>query len=160
MSLEWLGTYLTDLASCLCAGVHSAGLPEPCFCGVMPGDAVALDYCQECDGGRCGVAWVRLVAITSQSQSLDPGNTCVVLPVATVEVGIGRCAPMPGSDGSPPSEAEMLGATQTQVVEAAVMRDAITCCADDYDVVLGSYTPMGPNGGCLGGVWSLTVSEF
>lgn len=162
-SLDWANDYLCELATCLCAGVKSAGLPEPCFCGVMPGDAVARDYCDPCDDGRCGAVWARLVSIASESQLPDGGTTAIcnlVIPVLNIEVGAVRCAPMPDSDGTPPDEAAMLGATQIQIVEAGVMHDAIACCADKYDVVLGSYTPTGPAGGCLGGIWTAQVRKF
>jgi hypothetical protein len=37
------------------------------------------------------------------------------------------------------------------------MRDAIMCC--DFDnIVLGQYQPLGPQGGLVGGFWTVDVT--
>jgi hypothetical protein len=63
-----------------------------------------------------------------------------------------------------PSVDDQLSATRTQMAEMAAMRRAIRCCmAADEDgkeisYALGVYTPAGPEGGCVGGGWSVIVS--
>ena len=49
---------MVRLSSCLCAEITASELPEPCFCGIIPGTEQNLD-CGSCDDG-CGAAWVRL----------------------------------------------------------------------------------------------------
>lgn len=155
------------LADCLCAEIAASGLPGVCFCGVLAGDSVPLDYCTECDGGGCGMAWVRLSAVTplgseaTATTGTGTFNTCTMPLVATVEVGIARCAPMPNEDGEPPTLAEQLDAAQLQAADMAASVRAIRCCEgiDQKALVLAQWVPLGPDGGCLGGVWSFTTQE-
>lgn len=149
---------LVELATCLCAELESAGLPTPCYCGVLPGQVVPLDYCGEC-GERCGMAWVRLATIGEElsltGEQVRRTSRCAVPLQATVEVGVARCAPSPDDLGNPPSEAAQLAATQLQMADMAAALRAITCCSV-ADYALGTWTPAGPEGGCLGGSWLVT----
>lgn len=158
---------LTRLASCLCAEIARSDLPEPCFCGVLAGDNVPLDYCSPCEDS-CGMAWVRMTtALSTTSIASSPfatgagagGSGCGVLE-ASVEVGIARCAPGPDSDGNFPTMADQLAAVELNMADAAAALRAIKCCftnSRDYTVV--NWLPFGPTGGCLGGVWTLTIYE-
>jgi hypothetical protein len=159
---------LLELASCLCAEIAEAGLPEPCFCGILPGDLVPLDYCQECDGGKCGMAWVRTVNIQEQrvsrydsmeGSSIRARNCTAPLDMI-VEVGVTRCAPMPESDGTPPSMAEQLDSARLVMADQAAALRAIRCCLDSkYPIRVGTWLPMGPSGGCIGGAWTVTIGS-
>lgn len=153
-----------QLAECLCAQIADRGLPEPCFCGVIPGEAVALDYCTGCDDSACGMAWVRVAGVGTRLGFVDQRSArstsgCQVVLEATFEIGIVRCAPMPGSDGSPPSMAAQLDAAQLQLADMAAALRAANCCFDTRDVQLDGWVPIGPLGGCLGGAWSVTVGQ-
>jgi hypothetical protein len=152
---------LASLVACLCEQIAEAGLPDPCFCGLVPGEAAAADYIGDCND-RCGMAWVRLVSLYPSSiigaADTTPGN-CAKGLGADIEIGIMRCITAGESDGSPPSPAELLDATLLQVTDAIVMWKTVYCCdgIDNADFILGQYQPLGPGGGTVGGVWNLSV---
>lgn len=138
--------------------------PTPGFIGVLPGSVAIADFV----GSKCdGMAWVRLstavpsVAFPSQSFEVANGHA----PFAyTLEVGVYRCAPMPKTSAQRitlPTAAEEHAATRLQLADLRVMRRAIRCCLRDAQIehLLGSYTPVGPQGDVLGGTFNLSVSE-
>lgn len=161
------GEVLVDLAACLCATLETEGLPEPCFCGVMPGAQVALDYsgCFSDDCGGNGMAWVRLAGFY---QANGPGalatqaGQCGVGLGVDIEVGVIRCISAGENDGSPPSAADMLAASLLQYADMAAMRKAFLCCTtlSLKDTVIGQYTPIGPQGGIVGGTWQIFTVVF
>ena len=157
----------TELASCLCRTIAINGLPAPCFCGVLPGEAVAYDYCAPCEGDACGMAWVRLVAAAERSVVFAAttlaatGNPCDVSLAATFEIGILRCAPTLKENGDLPTMADHLAAAELQFADMAAARESALCCfTDRRQIALGAYTPIGPEGGCLGGAWTVNIGEY
>ena len=87
---------LTSLAACLCDQIESAGLPKPCFCGVVPGDSVVDTYGGYCND-KCGMAWVRLADAYPAQAVGQPSETvgnCGNGIGFTVEIGILRCYPV------------------------------------------------------------------
>jgi hypothetical protein len=64
-------------------------------------------------------------------------------------------------DGTPPGFDVQFETTRVQLAAMSSMRKAILCCFPGYhaDVVLGLYVPMGPQGGVVGGTWSISVAE-
>lgn len=153
---------LVDLAGCLCQQITDSGLPEPCFCGVMPGARVALDYVGNCEE-QDGMAWVRLVTSYPSSAvgrvDSSRGN-CSVGTGIDIEIGIIRSAPTMSEDGEPPEEAAQLEAADVQAGDLIAMQKAIICCLaeKDYDYIVGSYTPYGPEGFAVGGTMTLMVT--
>jgi hypothetical protein len=153
-------TALTDLATCLCATLVTEGLPDVCFCGVVPGEAASAMYGGDC-AKRCGMAWVRLVSVSptntlgDQAPATQPGN-CASGIGSTVEVGVLRCTPI-GTAERPPSDADLLSAARLQIADMMAMRQAVACCVGSRDWVLGTYTPAGPSGGLLGGLWTVQM---
>lgn len=151
---------LTELAACLCTQLHDSGLPDVCFCGVLPGSEVAWDYASGCD--NCGMAWVRLLGMQPSTAfpqaDINPSNCSKPL-AYTVEMGVLRCAPMPKEDGTPPTLEEMLDATELQIADAAAMRRAVACCLGVRGWILGPYQPVGPQGGAVGGLWTVNIPE-
>jgi len=145
---------MTDLAACLCAQIEADGGPEPCFCGVIPGDAVVGDYAGDCDE-QCGMAWVRLIATypaTGVGQADESVGNCGSTLGFDLEIGILRCITI-HDDGSPLTLEESSDATRLQTADMMTMWRAISCC-DSFtskDYVLGSYQPLGPLGGLVGG---------
>jgi len=140
------------LQQCLCETIEARGLPSVCFCGVVPGSTAVFDYSDE------GQAWVRLstavpsLVFPAQDQSL---RSCSAPLAYQFEVGIVRCAPMLADDGSPPSLEEQFEATRLQMADMDAIRYAIECCLPHASKVLGTYTPYGPQGGALGGWWTV-----
>ena len=150
------------LASALAEELRDSGLPEPCFVAPLPGAGVSHDFC-DCTDSGCGMAWTRLVVMTpnpaaAQIRSASGGSDCGAPLDITVEVGVGRCAPtMDGT--SLPTAVEHLAATELQMADMAAMKRVLCSFsgfATDYPVTLTSYTPFGPQGGCVGGTWLAT----
>lgn len=149
---------LVVLADCLCAEI-TASVPPVCFCGVLPGGQLVLDWCG-CDGDACGMAWVRITGIVPNLGSATATTVCLTTLRATIEVGIARCAPTLDDQGNPPGVAEQLAAAEQQAADMAAMLRAILCCdgIDQHAVGLAAYSPF-QTGDCLGGTWTFTVDE-
>lgn len=151
---------LTDLATCLCAQIVADGLPDVCFCGVIPGEAASAMYAGDCTRAKkCGMAWVRLISVTPASgvgiTIEQPGN-CSTGIGYDVEMGMLRCTPI-GTATEPPSPAQLLASAQLQYDDMMSMRRAVACCNGSRDWMIGAYTPMGPGGGMVGGAWTVTM---
>lgn len=154
---------LLELASCLCREITQSGLPEPCFCGVLPGSAIVGDLAGfGCDDGRNGMAWVRLVTSAPAGQGQQRGR-CLPLLAFSVEVGIMRNIVIP-DNGDLPDAAQFLADTQLQLADMAAMLRAICCYKDsgdegDHEAMIGPYQPYGPMGGLLGGTMQVQLLE-
>lgn len=152
---------LVQLSVCLTQTITDAGLPVPAFLGILPGSMIAADYCGD---EECGQAWVRLATVYPSQNFPNPDDSAVEPQsylAYSIEVGILRCAPMPADDGTPPSVAEQLESARLQMADMSAIRRAIQCCLDQLErpYLLGSYDPIGPEGGCVGGSWSFTLGE-
>lgn len=151
---------LTTLAECLCAQIVADGSPEPCFCGVVPGDSVPAQYGGDCDY-KCGMAWVRLAsmypAASLGTPSELPGNCSASLGF-DVEVGIIRCTSL-GTAEDLPSAGEMLGTAELQVRDAMTIWRAVSCCPaiTSKDYRMSTYQPAGPLGGMVGGSYMVQL---
>lgn len=158
---DLVSNVLATLATCLCAQITTDGGPEPCFCGVVPGDAVVQDYAGNCVD-LCGMAWVRLVSLYPASGvgfiDENAGNCASELGLE-IEIGLMRCAEMPDDRGNPPTDAALLRSVELQTAGALTMRRAILCCPSlsPKDYKLGPYAPAGPMGGLVGGTWQLSL---
>lgn len=149
---------LTVLAACLCEQIRDSGLPETCFCGVIPGDQVLAAYTGDC-AKKCGMAWVRLTSAYPASGVMVPNEqpkNCGAGLGFGVEMGILRCAHV-GTAERPPTAAEQLLDAQLQMADMLAMRRAVVCCPGSADWILGQYTPTGPQGGLVGGLWALEM---
>lgn len=152
---------LQDLSVCLCAQLEIDGSSTLCFCGVTPGEQVAHEYMGDCDD--CSMAWVRVSAIYPASGvgqiNIAPGN-CQSLTGVDIEMGIARCNPVGGPDGSPPTQEELLAAAEQQIKDAMTMWRAIICCqGEEADWIIGQYQPFGPDGGTVGGTIEINFLE-
>ena len=151
---------LTELATCLCAEIVDPvnNVPDVCFCGVIPGEAASAMYGGDCKT-KCGMAWTRLIGAYSAAGVgnvvTTPGN-CSVGTGFDVEMGMLRCTPI-GTADKPPKPEELLASAQLQWADMNVMRKAVACCPASRNWSLGSYTPMGPGGGLVGGFWVITM---
>jgi hypothetical protein len=154
---------LVNLAACVEATLQDEGLAPVCFNGVVPGDGISAAWGAECDdGGPCGMAWTRLVlaypATAVGQQDQTPGN-CGAGIGLDIEVGILRCTPV-GLQDAETEEVDALASSMEVLNDMLALRKAIQCCTSlpSKDVVLGSWTPMGPLGGLVGGAWGLFVA--
>lgn len=155
-SVIWPG--VDALATCLCQELIRSGLPETCFCGVVAGE-VAFDLAEE----DRGLAWVRLVQVFP-STTFPIGATgvrsCMAPLVAEVEVGVMRCFPA-AKQGEQGTETEHWNAAQLQQADMMAMYRAVQCCYGKFDeFAIGAYTPIGPDGGYLGGTWQVWLSGW
>lgn len=156
-------TKMSALATCLCAQIIADGLPETCFCSVVPGESPALDFLNNCTDDVCGMAWVRLSTTqmeTGMGVESTNLNNCDAVIGFDLEVGIARCAPLGDEQGNPPSVEDYLASADLQIADMAAMRTAIMCCDEIGDFILGAYVPFGPVGGAVGGAWTVSLSEF
>lgn len=157
---QMLGTLLDALNNEL---VTDGSRADMCSCTIYPGDAVPMDYGLESCGG---MAWVRLVAagpttaFPSASVTVD---NCTYSLAYTVEMGIMRPAPIAeqfGSEVELPDDTAHFNASNRLTQDLTLMHRAIKDAKKDIPLlVLGSWTPQGPQGGTVGGTWTLTVGD-
>jgi hypothetical protein len=153
-----LSVIIADLTECLCALLASEGAGPTCFCGLVPGEAPAWDYCGECAGDNCGMGFIVV-------QSVFPSTTfpgavefskCDAPLAAGLQVGALRCVPTLGEQGELPDETDQRESGLALIADMGAIHKAIACCGIKQ-YALGSYVPLGPTGGCAGGAWELTV---
>lgn len=154
---------LAELATCLCRQIKADGLPDLCFCGVVPGDAASDQYTGDCSND--GMAWVRLITAypaNAVGEPLETPNNCGFGMGLDIELGIMRCVPVGSDDGDPPTAEELLAATDAQVANMMAMQKAVICCPaiNMRDTRLNSYVPIGPEGGLNGGTWTISTLVF
>jgi hypothetical protein len=148
----------------LTSEIRAEDWKDPCIITVMPGSAVAFDYCNQCDQG---MAWTRVAEVVPvvSAQQTTPGVSCASAWEATVELGMIRGAKLPaesplGDDWVLPDAVEQWMMADQQFEEMGVMYRAV--CNVEFEKATGpatatSYSPVGPEGGCIGGVWLVTV---
>jgi hypothetical protein len=150
------------LLTCLCAQLSSRP-NAPQICCLRGGDAVVQDAGILLDECCAGQAYVRIVGIAPTGRDIAPfPSPSTDFPITgcgvpawnlVLELGVFRCAPS-GSGKLPPTCAAW---TEADMV---AMRDAICCFTEPLDpmsLAYGEWTPRGPDGGCLGSTWQVTV---
>lgn len=155
------------LTDCLCT-ILEAEAPVQCCCTQF-GEAVAWDSCN-CRNGRDGQAWVRVAsmfptATFPQPYTGNPGPCGGNYDgwAVQLELGVLRCAPSPDSRGRLPSCEQNTAAARRALADAHIMRRAVMCCdwyGRDAKLIVGAWQPVGPDGGCHGGVLPVTVQSF
>lgn len=121
---------------------------------VAPGALVAFDDC--CDGQ----VWARLDNI-APTQGSNPANRsgmhgCSVPHfLATMELGVTRCAHTVSDRGKAPSAAQITSDGEQSIDDMAALLGVLRCLPDIRAVV--SWTPQGPEGGCHGGFWTYNM---
>lgn len=159
--MTWIGDRLVALEACVGEALVDRGSGDVCWLGVLPGSEVALDFCTECDRDRCGMAWVRLTQAYPSTVFPDQDvefRNCRTRLAYVVEVGVARCLPLT-VDNSPPEAADMLTTTLSVTDDMLALRYAVQCCFGDSVHVLGAWQPFGPDGGCVGGTWTVQVAN-
>lgn len=154
---ERVNSILIELADCLCREIKDRGMPDPCFCGVLPGDEAPLVWCNACEGGQ---AWVRLIGVGTPNADIDiPMNRCMGVLAVQIEMGMVFGWLPVDEDGEAKDMSDNLAAVERQTAEMDVMYRVLTCCNLTIDESVSNlgYAPVGPNGTCLGGVWTGVV---
>lgn len=137
-----------------------------CRTFVAPAGPPAWDACSQVDGGREGQAWVQVANVFPSdnfpTQQTGPMRVPPTGWGAQLAVGVLRCAATVDDQGQPPSSEELTADARKVARDRAIVRDAVRCCylkdADPGDYVIGAWTPLGPQGGCVGGSTQLTVA--
>lgn len=154
-TLPLITPHLVSLSECVCEELTERGAGPLCSCTFYPGALPAFDGCSECTSGTCGMGWLRVVtAFPSDSfplQSFDPH--CRKEMVWQLEIGAVRCMPVE-QDGGPLDEQTLAEVWVGQMLDAEAIARAVFCC-DVPSIMLDTYTPIGPDGGCVGGSWSV-----
>ena len=147
---------VTELADCLCGFLETEGGGRPCWCGVYPGAMVSWEYCGECSGGMCGMGYVRPAGIFPYSTFPLPeiDVNCTSPLTWSVEIGALRCMPHP-PDGRVATPTEMMEVSIQTMLDARAMYKAVKCCEAIKGAAVEFYTPTGPEGGCVGGYWTV-----
>jgi hypothetical protein len=132
-----------------------------------PGADAPWDACGTTEGGAEGQAWVavqRVYAADSFPTENAAGQRCVPYGYAAdLRVGILRCAATVDGNGRAPSPEQVTVDAVKVSRDRQIALEAITCCfvTEDDDpgiFLLRGWTPLGPQGGCVGGAWDLTVA--
>lgn len=145
---------LAALLEALTAQIREAGKEDDyCSITVQPGNAVSFDFGPE--SGCGGIVWTRLVTAAPAVGS----NNCVLWMDYTLEVGM--AGPVPGleytlGEYSVPTDAELFEAASRQSDEFMMMYRALKG-ADIPGLRFGDYAPSGPEGGVMGGTFTVTV---
>lgn len=152
---------MTDiLVAHLQVEINKLGPDRICSIGKQPGDSVVLDYIE------CGaMAWVRLVdtvpSINGSSYDITP-DSCVWGKAHQMEMGLFRKSPLPTEtlgELQMPTEEELTAAADAQYDDMEAMDRAIMNARKELELLQGTYTPVGPVGGALGGTWAFTLAQ-
>lgn len=167
------------MLDCVCQTLEANGRATCCCC-VYPGQEVPWDYCgkdtyttQTTEGETIripceGMAYVNVKRIYPsksfpwEDQEADPCKAYTQ--VADVRVGVLRCAPTISDNGNLPPCEDLTSAAAGLLVDQAIVTTAIRCCylkelpCDNYDIKVGGWRMLGPQGGCIGGELNLFVS--
>lgn len=157
--LPWISDLALRLRTCLCDALVDN---PPCWCGVWPGSEVPWDHCGECDGGSCGTAYVQVTNafVSSEFPFPDTEGRCYAPMAYELTVGVVRCIPVADEEGNLPSSGEILSSFLTNLDDQQAVWKAIQCCmGKDVTHTLGSWEPLGPQGGCVGGQFTVTVTN-
>lgn len=159
---------LLALRDCLCEQVARTSLGPTCRCMVVHGfTSPTMDGCDcECTveddptvTGH-GDSWVRLVRLDPDltDGSLVSG-VCAPGWQAVIELGTYRCAPVP-EDGQPLEAAVLTAFSMKMGSDRSALLRTVRCCSElrDRDYAVDFYSPLGPSGGCSGGLLQLRVA--
>lgn len=156
---DLLLSIIDGLRGCLCSTLAGADA-EVCRCANYPGAYAPADACS-CGAHGCGQAWVRLDRLYPSDRfpatSSAPGN-CGNTLVAVLEAGVYRCRPVPGRNGTAPSEAAVTASGLAEARDAVLVAKAIACCPiiTRRPHVLGTWLPR-DSADCGGGAWTVSV---
>jgi len=138
----------------------------PLHIGLRPGTVV--DFLLSTSDDECceGLAWVRPATFFPSSGTFPTQDETAQKQgtlgwAITLELGMVSCAPTP-DENSIPSDSVWDDVTQTVMDAAAAMRRAICCFIDGQQgraqkVLPGAWQPVSVQGGCVGGVMTVTV---
>jgi hypothetical protein len=150
---------LMELVACLC---DSLGESAPCFCGLLIGDDLPVEYAGDCEDGA---GFVRVTTAYPSAGIPEPDQLLSSHAVRAYQIGVGvlRNAPY-GDGGEPPEPDEVKEHSLVLLADHQITWDAIVCCFQQkYDGELNMtspiWTPFPNEGGIDGGEWVFTLQE-
>jgi hypothetical protein len=136
----------------------------PAKVGLRPGVTADLLISMTEDECCAGLAWVRVASVYPSGSFPQPDAdyvACAPLQYAAVlELGIARCAPV-GDAQTLPSADDWNDATGDMLADAAALRRTVCTWVEsnpDRMYLVGVWQPLPVEGGCLGGVQTVTVA--
>lgn len=137
-----------------------------CYVGQFPGVGVPGDV--GAGSGCAGMLWSRFAGMGPSVSFPVVGvtaNNCSYELVYTIEVGIFRVAPVGstfGNNYTPPTAKENADISLKLLHDAHCMERAVRRFVKEghaEDALIGTYGQVGPEGGLVGGSWTLTVGQ-
>lgn len=151
---------LLALRDCLCAELSRTTAGRTCRCMVVHAlSPPIMDNC-DCDcvdpDGHPGQgdSWVRLVRMEADVPLAGVAPyLCATSWQAVVEIGTYRCAPM-SEDATALAEQVITNHALTMGSDRRALMRTLRCCdaLKDIDTQIDFYQPIGPDGGCGGGL--------
>lgn len=160
-----VGPRAAELLGCLIDLLDHYGAGV-CRAFVHPGTTAPWDACGSTTDGAEGQAWVAVPRIypVAPFPTEDAGaQRChPVEYAANITAGVLRCAATVDDEGRAPAPADVSTDAAKVTRDAAIILEALLCCyldddADPGTFRLGDWTPLGPDGGCVGGQWTATI---
>lgn len=129
---------------------------------INPGPDAPHDTCQTSKFGD-GQLWVaHLDEQPGWPSPTGLPTTCATLWTEVIELGIVRCARGKVTDqGTAPPAEDVSYDAEIQQRDRHALRQAILCCwgVEGKDLVIQSWVPIPPAGGCVGGVWTVAIRD-
>lgn len=144
--------------------IRDGSRDELCSLTIQSGNAVVIDY--GTGEGCAGMGWIRLVssAPTVRFPAADVSvDNCMYSLAHVIEMGLMRPSPLPDEFAgtvSLPDDEEYKETALRQSDDMDLMYRAMQAARNSIPLsVVGTYTPQGPDGGAVGGTWSITVGD-
>lgn len=136
-----------------------------CRSFIAPGGSTPWDVCCDC-GDNEGMAWIAITEVFPTDNFPSPQGGAMRCDYAEqgvrLTIGLIRCAATVDDQGRVPSVDQLMADMRKVQRDRGILLEAIKCCyladADPGSYVIGSWTPLGPNGGCVGGQMTLQIS--
>lgn len=112
------------------------------------------DECDE-DEVACSQVWVRVMQVVPASSD-SWGGDCATVMRLDLEVGVLRCIEIPDG-GEAPTASDVLVAAAQAMDDMKAIYCAAMSCEVWASIEVGQWSPTGPLGGQVGGIWTFTV---
>ena len=141
--------------------------PAVCRSFWHPGPEAPHDVCSasvDAEGNEVnGQLWIGyIVEQPGWPEPTGEPMTCTTPFTVTLELGIVRCAQgIVDDDGNAPDADLITADAQQQYDDRIALRRAIMCCwtVEHKDIVLVDWTATPPQGGCVGGTWTVQLRD-
>lgn len=141
--------FMSRIVECVKTELECQGVGA-CRYDVLITDQDQLDGCDCCDAQAR--VWSRTTGLNATGAPSAPN--CPPPMQATIQVGISRCAI---TSETLPDSADLRDQAIRGYADMYAMRHAITTCKTRERYRLDSWAPIGPQGGCYGGIWTVIL---